>query len=655
MEHYDLRSCFLPNLSGLHLRIYQFQQLLSQHLPKLTAHLEKLNLEPVYLSQWFLSFFGVTCPLPMLLRIYDVVLTEGASETLMRVALSLMRRNEKKILAASEFEDVMSLLLSRSLWDTYNCNADDLVNDFCSLTNLVTREGLESLEASFKELHAGDSPAQPASKTGIHSAASGFLGKFWAGSSGAPKATSQNLSITTSSRPISQLRRTPSKQSMASTLNSIESSESNASSASTDATSVSRQMSADWIPVKPSSIPGQVVPINPRQMSTSNKDKDLHSQIEDLLTALSSAQRENTRLEDELQKQKEEREEDKTFIKTTIERVRTNSSLATVAEDCNSSTSTIDTVVNTGQKADDDVDKSGSLTSPSAEISTVNHNVAALSAIEEYFDRSSSTKRSSIIQTKHQLRDDATQWKEAYTQESTRSVNLAQKLAEQEREATALKDQLRDARSRIQEAHKNTQRLERTVQDFKAKNRKSSFIDSMPETPTSAGSDFSSTNASSGLRELRLGRPQLRSISTSSASPTYSPVSETAPQVFNKRMSSLGATSMLLSEDHKPLEYEQVLCQLVDAKTAETLVKAELEEMKGKFDALRKMMNSGAPSPGLRAGSPIVQGAKGPGGGGEKSPPLTVDVGKSLKGEKDGKGTPGTGGFFSGWGKRNVT
>ena len=104
MEHYDLRSCFLPDLSGLHLRIFQFQQLLSRHLPRLTAHLEDLQIQPLYVSQWFLSFFAVTCPLPMLLRIYDIILTEGASETLMRVALSLMRRNKEKIMECTEIE-----------------------------------------------------------------------------------------------------------------------------------------------------------------------------------------------------------------------------------------------------------------------------------------------------------------------------------------------------------------------------------------------------------------------------------------------------------------------------------------------------------------------------------------------------------------------
>lgn len=118
MDHYGLRTCYLPDLSGLHLRVYQFQNLLARHRPALFSHLESLHVEPVYVSQWFLSFFAITCPLPMLLRIYDVIFLEGASETLMRVALSLMRRNEKRILAFTEFEDVMQFLLSRSMWDT---------------------------------------------------------------------------------------------------------------------------------------------------------------------------------------------------------------------------------------------------------------------------------------------------------------------------------------------------------------------------------------------------------------------------------------------------------------------------------------------------------------------------------------------------------
>src|ERR1700712_2954045 len=137
MEHYDLRACFLPDLSGLHVRIHQFKELLKQHLPILSAHLDILQIEPAYVSQWFLSFFAVTCPLPLLFRIYDVIFAEGASETIMRVALSIMQRNEKKILGYAEFEDVMQLLLSRQLWDVYGlspASADEFVQDFVGFT-----------------------------------------------------------------------------------------------------------------------------------------------------------------------------------------------------------------------------------------------------------------------------------------------------------------------------------------------------------------------------------------------------------------------------------------------------------------------------------------------------------------------------------------
>lgn len=49
-----------------------------------------------------------------------MIFAEGASETIMRVALSLMRRNQPRILAQTEMGDVLQLLLSRSLWDAYH-------------------------------------------------------------------------------------------------------------------------------------------------------------------------------------------------------------------------------------------------------------------------------------------------------------------------------------------------------------------------------------------------------------------------------------------------------------------------------------------------------------------------------------------------------
>src|SRR5271155_2320003 len=283
MQHYDLRSCYLPDLAGLHLRIYQFQALLNRHRPELAAHLESLKIEPLYVSQWFLSFFAVTCPLPMLLRIYDVILAEGATETLMRVALSLMQRNEKKIKGFKEFEDAMQFLLSRALWDTYAQHADDLVNDFVSLTVLVSRESLQALESSFK-----DSQSLVAAPT-LKTTASQLLGRFWAGSTHRLSKSASGLSLAI---PGSSIRKISSGQSLTSTVTSFDST----SDTSTLATEVSESIK------KPESISEQA---NTTSEAMNSTDRDLHTQIEDLLTALGEMQRQQADLARDLQRERE--------------------------------------------------------------------------------------------------------------------------------------------------------------------------------------------------------------------------------------------------------------------------------------------------------------------------------------------------------------
>lgn len=292
MEQYDLRSCFLPDLSGLHLRIYQFRHLLTQELPRLATHLEDLQVNPAYVSQWFLSFFAVTCPLPMLLRIYDVIFAEGASETLMRVALSLMRRNEAKILSCTELEDVMQLLLSRGIWDAYNYNADDFVSDFVELTSAVARDRLLTLETSFKEAQKEGAHAKLGSLPDLQAATSRFLGRFWAGSSSSNKTVALSPCAAMASRPNSFLDRPPSRQSIASTLNSYElGSDSGTSSFSTDMTNISRRPSRDSTPLKASTTTSTIISAGQPRGQSISQEKDLHGQIEALLTALSEMQK----------------------------------------------------------------------------------------------------------------------------------------------------------------------------------------------------------------------------------------------------------------------------------------------------------------------------------------------------------------------------
>ena len=601
MEHYDLRSCFLPDLSGLHLRIYQFQHLLAQHLPVLTSYLEKMQIEPLYVSQWFLSFFAVTCPLPMLLRIYDVILTEGASETLMRVALSLMRRNQQNILGCTEFDDIMQLLLSRGLWDTYGSNADDLVNDFIGLTGLVTRENLQALERNFNEAQYEGNNTRTNSVQSVQSAASRFLGRFWAGSTPSTKLVALSPALSAPSRPVSFLRRSPSKQSMASTLSSVESGES-ASTAPTDSLMMSRQASADCTPVKTTSPTQSMV-----RIAISNHDKDLHIQIEELLTALGDTQREQTLVAGELQKEREAREEDHQLVRRLMERLRKPKVLISIPEESHES-----------PKIPKDVDESLGWEDVLVEVE------------DRFF--MPETRRSSIIETKHQLRDDATRWKEQYDSEAKRSLELSRQVTDHQQENGQLREELRDARSRLQNGDREKQRLEKVIQELKAR-RPSTSLDSTNEISSSPTSDISEfrLSAAGGLREFKLGRPgSIRSPTT---------------PAFSKRASSLSTQAILATEDHKPPTDDALLLQLVTAKTAEAAAQQELEEVKGKLESLRKMVGGASTSPAISGHRP--------------SPSEPFATSWSPRGPAEGPrplvSTSGGGGFFSGWGKRSVT
>ncbi|KAE8354012.1 rab-GTPase-TBC domain-containing protein [Aspergillus coremiiformis] len=554
MDHYDMRTCYLPDLSGLHLRVYQFQNLLACLRPALFAHLESLHVEPIYVSQWFLSFFAVACPLPMLLRIYDVIFLEGACETLMRVALSLMQRNEKKIMACTEFEDVMQLLLSRSLWDTYACHADDFVNDFVSLTSLVTKDSLQTLETSYNQ-----SQGVP---TGIsfpqmQAAASRFLGRFWAGSSASSSSTSH-----TSAKPFTlnpnhastsaSIRRTTSKQSMTSTLNSIES----LSDTSTAPTEMSTEAP------------------KPRVKSAmfQHKDRDLHTQIEDLLMALSGLQREHADLTLELQQDREEREADQDLSKSMLNYIK-------------------------------------GLHHPPTDL---------IAKAEERFGTTEAPEQESIGQSKHQLVDDLNRWKEMHAVESGRCLDLTRQIDEHEQENTSLREQLREARGRIQDTYRERQRLERMVRELRtARNPRSSA-----DTPTDYGSPISEPGEGipGGLRELRLVR-------TNSQKST-----------FTKRTSSLGLQSVLSTENNKPAAEEALLLDLAKAKTAEAVAKQELEEMKVKMESMRKMIALQR-SPSQNGDYNAIS----------RSPSSAGSLSKAPSTE------PATGGGFFGWGRRGVS
>lgn len=569
MEHYDLRSCFLPDLSGLHVRIYQFRELLRLDLPALSTHLDDLQVDPAYVSQWFLSFFAVTCPLPMLFRIYDVLFAEGASETIMRVALSLMRKNQDRILACTELEDVMQLLLSRGLWDCYHYNADEFVDDFVNLSHVVSRELLAQLSQRYREEKIASANATRTAD--VTTAASGFLGRLWTISSSSPRSGTLSPGLPAPLRPLSLLRRSTSKQSLASTLNSMEASSASVlSSASTDATTMSRDSShADDASIREST------PVAPKShIHHHASDKNLHSQIEDLLTALSELQRNHALLATQLQQQREERDEDGKTVKALLAKLK----------------------IGYSARQEEGIPTSEATTDPGKE-SSGSRLSQLVDAVESRFVIDEVEKRhSSSLHTKAQLRDELARTKEHLAIEISKSQECTRRIGELNQEANGLREQLRESHAHVRNLHQDKQRLEKQVHSFRVR--------ASVETPSSvleAGGWFSNPGVSTGnasatasatgnnnggLRELKLGR------------------SKSTPNTqagFGQRSSSLLQSQ---SESSTISDYDTLVADLVQAKTAEAVARQEADEYKQKLESLRKACglppgDTPVPGPGM--------------------------------------------------------
>ncbi|KAI9270359.1 rab-GTPase-TBC domain-containing protein [Phascolomyces articulosus] len=145
METYEMRPMFTLNMAGLQLRLYQFTHLLNELLPDLAKHMNNHGVHAaMYASQWFLTLFAYVFPMSLIQRIYDIVFAEGAAETIMRVAIAMLRQSQDKILQESEFEDLLDYVTSRKLIEPYYDDAQ-VIHDATSLSSMITRAKMDAL------------------------------------------------------------------------------------------------------------------------------------------------------------------------------------------------------------------------------------------------------------------------------------------------------------------------------------------------------------------------------------------------------------------------------------------------------------------------------------------------------------------------------
>lgn len=109
MKNYNLRDLFLPDMPGLHLKLYQFDRMLEESSPRLYNHLLRQGIRSsMYATQWFLTFFAYKFPLGFVLRIFDIVFTEGI-ESILKFAVVLMLKNEEALVKL-QFDSLLDYL-----------------------------------------------------------------------------------------------------------------------------------------------------------------------------------------------------------------------------------------------------------------------------------------------------------------------------------------------------------------------------------------------------------------------------------------------------------------------------------------------------------------------------------------------------------------
>ncbi|KAF2114643.1 GTPase-activating protein-like protein GYP5 [Lophiotrema nucula] len=119
MSKYNLRDMFVQDMPGLHLHLYQFERLLEDFEPALYCHLHRREVKPqLYATQWFLTLFAYRFPLQLVLRIYDLILSEGLESAILKFGIVLMQKNAEALLAMKDMATLTTFLKER-LFDVY--------------------------------------------------------------------------------------------------------------------------------------------------------------------------------------------------------------------------------------------------------------------------------------------------------------------------------------------------------------------------------------------------------------------------------------------------------------------------------------------------------------------------------------------------------
>ncbi|KAG2487815.1 hypothetical protein HYH03_013659 [Edaphochlamys debaryana] len=110
VERICFAGTFNQNLSGCHVEMRTLQLLVDEKLPRLGAHMRKLQCDTSLLAtDWFLTLYTGCMPAESACRVLDAVLSEGA-KVIFRVAVALMKSAEAALLQVNNAGDFMRVV-----------------------------------------------------------------------------------------------------------------------------------------------------------------------------------------------------------------------------------------------------------------------------------------------------------------------------------------------------------------------------------------------------------------------------------------------------------------------------------------------------------------------------------------------------------------
>ncbi|KAI8332655.1 rab-GTPase-TBC domain-containing protein [Chlamydoabsidia padenii] len=127
MGPFGLQSHLTDSTDTLQLHMYQFDHLLQMTLPELHRHVDALGIKPdMYASRWFATCFAYHCSPSLAVRVFDMILVEGAF-VMQRFTLALLKRNQQKIMDLG-FESLLKFF-QMEIFDVYKGQRNEFVID----------------------------------------------------------------------------------------------------------------------------------------------------------------------------------------------------------------------------------------------------------------------------------------------------------------------------------------------------------------------------------------------------------------------------------------------------------------------------------------------------------------------------------------------